>query len=226
VDTAFPQVKLSSKATRALTIADELRRMIRSGELAAGARLRQADVARSFDVSITPVREAFTSLAREGFVTQDAHRGVVVFMPSAADLLENYEIRIALEPLATEIAATKIDDERLAELTALCTEMRGAIRKDRPRYASELNPTFHALIYRAAERPRLSEIIEQLRDASAAYIQLLVLRPQPAVYYASAQREHEEILDALVARKPRHAAAVMKGHLEHNRDQIMAVLPT
>jgi DNA-binding GntR family transcriptional regulator len=198
--------------------------MIRSGQLEAGARLRQADVARSFDVSITPVREAFTALAREGFVRQDAHRGVVVFMPSAEDLLENYEIRIALEPLATGIAASRIGEE-LVELEALRMEMRAAIRTDLRRYAQELNPAFHTLIYRAAQRPRLAEIIEQLRDAGAAYIQLLVLRPQPARYLASAQKEHEEILDALKARKAKVAAAAMKRHLEHNRDQIMASLP-
>ncbi|HEX4109862.1 MAG TPA: GntR family transcriptional regulator [Solirubrobacteraceae bacterium] len=214
-----------SRATHAQTIADELRRLIRSGELPAGTHLRQLEVARSFAVSITPVREAFTALAREGFVRQDAHRGVVVFVPSVADLRENYEIRIALEPLATELAATQITDAQLAELEALVAEMRVAIRKDLPRYASELNPTFHALIYRAALRPRLAEIIEQLRDASAAYLQLLVLKPQPARYLNSAHREHEEILAALGAHARERAAEAMRLHLEHNRDQILASLP-
>jgi DNA-binding GntR family transcriptional regulator len=226
MEAAFPQVTVSAQGTRALIIADELRRMIRTGELQAGSRLRQAEVAKSFSVSITPVREAFTALAREGFVRQDAHRGVVVFMPSASDLRENYEIRIALEPLATEIAASKISEEQLQRLHALRGEMRRAIRDDLPRYATELNPAFHTLIYQAAERPRLTEIIEQLRDAAAAYTRLLVLRPQPARYLTSAQKEHEEILDALKAHEPVRAAAAMKLHLEHNRDQITASLPS
>src|ERR1700758_5490422 len=89
--------------TRAEAVAERLRQMIISGELAPGTRLRQAEIAELFNVSTTPVREAFTSLAREGFVRQDAHRGVEVFHPTEADIRENYEIRLALEPLATEL---------------------------------------------------------------------------------------------------------------------------
>src|SRR5262249_1521312 len=67
--------------TRAEHVAERLREMIVGGELEPGARLRQADVAEWFDVSTTPVREAFTALAREGFVRQSAHRLVEVFRP-------------------------------------------------------------------------------------------------------------------------------------------------
>jgi len=127
-------------------VAAELRRLIRSGELPAGTRLRQVDIAERFGVSTTPVREAFTSLAQEGLVIQDAHRGVVVFVPSRENLQENYEMRLVLEPLATELAAKAITPEELAELDALCDEIRKAIRKDL-RNGKEVNPRFHRTIY-------------------------------------------------------------------------------
>src|ERR1700747_1182118 len=97
--------------TRAAAVADGIREMIRSGELPPGTHLRQTDFAERFGVSTTPVREAFVALAREGLVTQDAHRGVVVFRPSLQELDEIYEIRIALEPLATEIAAKQLSED-------------------------------------------------------------------------------------------------------------------
>jgi len=65
-----------ASVTRAQAVADELRRMIEEREFPPGAHLRQAQIAKSFGVSTTPVREAFTALAREGMVQQDAHRGV------------------------------------------------------------------------------------------------------------------------------------------------------
>src|SRR4051795_10337893 len=102
--------------TRAEYVADELRRQIVSGELPPGARLRQIEIADRFKVSTTPVREAFTSLAREGFVRQDAHRGVEVFRPTQRDISENYEIRLVLEPMAAEHAARTIDGETVARL--------------------------------------------------------------------------------------------------------------
>jgi DNA-binding GntR family transcriptional regulator len=210
--------------TRAGSVANELRRLIRSGELPAGTRLRQVDIADRFNVSTTPVREAFTSLAREGLVRQDAHRGVVVFVPSADDLEQNYELRIALEPLAAKIAATNITPEEIALLDQLLKEMRKAMRGDLSRYGSELNPRFHASIYDAARRPRLAEMISQLRDAAAAYTQLLSLKPQPKSYVQTAQDEHEEIVDALRARAPKRVSDAMTKHLSRNRDQILASL--
>jgi DNA-binding GntR family transcriptional regulator len=212
--------------TRSATVANELRKMIRSGELPAGTRLRQVDIAQRFQVSTTPVREAFTSLAREGLVRQDAHRGVIVFMPAKDDLEQNYEIRLALEPLATRVAASNATEADIAALDALLIEMRAALRKDLVKYGSELNPRFHATIYDAALRPRLAELISQLRDASAAYTQLLSHKPQPASYLRAAQDEHEAIVAAIKARAPKRAADAMTRHLTHNRDQILASMET
>ncbi|MHB8692559.1 MAG: GntR family transcriptional regulator [Solirubrobacteraceae bacterium] len=223
IDTAAGTRALSVP-TRAAAVADELRRLILSGEIAAGTHLRQNEVAKRFAVSTTPVREAFTALAREGLVRQDAHRGVIVFVPSADDLVQNYELRIALEPLAARIAAENATDDDVQRLEDVLEEMRIAIVKDVARYGAELNPRFHAIIYDAAQRPRLAALIDQLRDASTAYIQVLSLRPQPKRYLNSAQREHEEIVAAIKSRSPERAAEAMTRHLEHNRDQILASL--
>jgi DNA-binding GntR family transcriptional regulator len=211
-------------STRSEIVADELRRLIQAGELPPGSRLRQVDIAQRFGVSTTPVREAFTALAQEGLVIQDAHRGVVVFVPSREDLQENYEIRLVLEPLATELAAKRITPEELAELDAICDEMRKALRSDLARYGKELNPKFHQAIYAAAGRPHLAEIIEQLRYAAAAYIQVLVAHEQPLEYLKTAQQEHEQIVDALRAGASKRAAKTMTQHLQHNAERIMASL--
>ena len=89
-----------------MTVAAELRRMIQAGELAAGAPLRQGELAARFGISTTPVREALMALAREGLIRHDAHRGAIVFPPTHEDIRENFEIRLALEPLASGLAAS------------------------------------------------------------------------------------------------------------------------
>src|SRR4029450_9351025 len=68
---------MSLGGTRSAAVANELRRLIRSGELPAGAGLRQVDIAERFAVSTTPVREAFASLAKEGLVRRGARGGAV-----------------------------------------------------------------------------------------------------------------------------------------------------
>ena len=104
---------ISLRTTITDALVDALRDEIRTGEIEPGSRLRQADVAQRFQVSTTPVREAFAALEREGLLVSSPHRGVVVFKPTVEDLKETYEIRIPLEALATEKAAENMTDDDL-----------------------------------------------------------------------------------------------------------------
>lgn len=194
--------------------------MIISGELAPGTRLRQVEIASHFGVSTTPVREAFAALAQEGFVRQDAHRGVEVFRPTVDDVQENYEIRLALEPLAAQFAAERISDEELVEIDRLREEMEAPVQF---RMGTALNRQFHFAIYRAAHRSKMLEMIERLRRSADAYVQLLL--PQaPHGYPEAVIREHRDIVDALRQRDPGEAYAATARHLQHNLAQISALL--
>lgn len=204
-------------STRASAVAEELRRLILSGELKAGERLRQAEVAERFNVSTTPVREAFSALSRQGLVRHDVHRGVVVFTPTSRDVKENYEIRMALEPLATELAAKNISGRDLARLGNLLDQMG---RAKRVLEYQPLNREFHRTIYAAADRPRLYEIIESLRDSAEAYIAYdAASRPDPA-YSEAAHREHVAIAEALGNHASKRARKLMFEHLSHNAEHI------
>jgi DNA-binding GntR family transcriptional regulator len=208
---AWEQTESVVPLTRAEAVAGELRRMIQKGELPPGTRLRQADIASRFGTSTTPVREAFMMLAREGVVRQDAHRGVVVFEPSRDELNETYEIREALEVLATELAAKNLTDDDLGGLETIVTQMRSA----KPARYVELNRDFHRRIYAAAARPRLLEMIEQLRDIASSYIGLTVADYDPD-YRDAVQAEHQAILEALGKRDARRAGRFVRDHLRHN----------
>jgi DNA-binding GntR family transcriptional regulator len=200
-------------------VAGALRDEIRSGVLAPGSRLRQVEVAQRFDVSTTPVREAFAALEREGLLVSSSHRGVVVFHPSVHDLGELYEIRIPLEALATEKAVANITDEDLITLQGLLAEM--AASTDRRPHYQELNRVFHATIYAAAKRPKLEKLIMDMRDASTAYLRLYATISPTA---QDTQREHEAIFAAIKARAPKRAAREMKAHLQHTVEFVSAGL--
>lgn len=209
--------------TRAAAVGAELRRLILSGELPLGTKLRQVEISERFGVSTTPVREAFTTLAREGLVQQDAHRGVKVILPNQDDLRENYEMRILLEPSAAEKAATRIREPELKELEAQAARMKNAsgdldpLAEETER--AEANREFHRIIYDAAGRPRMAELIEQLRNSADVFIRLGITRP-PLGYRKRSAREHAAILDALRAGDGERAAEEVKQHLEHNFEMI------
>jgi len=208
---------------RADAVAARLRRAIMSGQYAAGTRLRQADVAEQFGVSTTPVREAFVSLVQEGFLTVDAHKGVMVRQPDVAELHELYEIRLALEPLATGMAAKRITDEDLADLDEIVEEMRElASQPATEEQHSVLNSRFHARIYSIAGRPRLSELIMGLRAQSGVYIRMF---PVDIVARGISDEQHAAIVEALRSRSSRRAERAMREHLRFNVSHIAKQLP-
>jgi DNA-binding GntR family transcriptional regulator len=202
------------RSTTAKIVAAKLRDEIHGGVLAPGTRLRQNEVAERFGVSTTPVREAFAQLQAEGLVRIDPHRGAVVFHPTAADVLEYYEIREALETLAVSHAAARVTPELAADLGELLERMR---RTKDPRRWLHMNDEFHLKLYEAAGRPRLSSLIANLRDASSPYIYMFVANKKPT---DEANAEHEQILDACVRRDSRAAQRAVRGHLRHTSREL------
>jgi DNA-binding GntR family transcriptional regulator len=208
------ETRVAVGSTRAAAVAEELRRLILSGELKGGTHLRQVELAERFGVSTTPVREALTVLARQGLVRHDVQKGVVVFSPSEDDVRENYELRIALESLAAELAAKSITDDELAAIDAIIERMRAA-GDQRLEYVA-LNREFHRAVYAAARRRRLFELIESLRDAFDAYIRFDATASPDPEYFARAHAEHEAIAEALHARAAKRARKLVETHLRLN----------
>jgi DNA-binding GntR family transcriptional regulator len=198
---------------------DQLRTEIRTGVLAPGTRLRQVEVAERFNVSTTPVREAFAALEREGLLVSTPHRGVVVFHPTVDDLQETYEMRIALESLATRLAAERVSDADIDDLRKIVERMHGE-RASIERYGV-LNNEFHSRIYAIAGRPKLEKLIGDLRASSEAYLHVYAtIRPTAEQTHP----DHVAIFEALQARDADGAAAAMARHLQHTVDLVSAVV--
>src|SRR5260221_8530480 len=90
----------TAAATRSEWAEDRLRQAILRGELRPGQRLHASDLAERWDVSATPLREAFQRLAGEGLVELLPHRGARVGELAAHATPALYELRLLLEPLA------------------------------------------------------------------------------------------------------------------------------
>ena len=214
------QTTILTKITIAEQIAAALRNEIVTGQLAAGSRLRQVEIAQRFGVSTTPVREAFGLLQSDGLVQIDTHRGVTVFLPTIQDLIEHYEIRMALEMMAAEKAASRFQAQHAPPLVAILDEMRDT--DDANRYV-ELNQQFHLHLYRIGGRSRLLSMIEELRNASLAYNHLYAAADVPK----DAERldaEHRAILAACQANDPVRAANAVRQHIQQTIAHVTKLL--
>jgi DNA-binding GntR family transcriptional regulator len=193
-----------------------VRRSIMRGQLTPGTHLTQTQLADQLEISTTPVREALRRLAGEGLVKIDAHRGAIVRGLNRDELMEIYELRLLLEPLAIRKAAERITDEELARAEALWERMND--HSDVGAW-SEVNRDFHAIFAGAARSPLLIQILEGLRDSAAPYVRWSIsVHPGFSV---TANEEHQALMDACRARDGERAAAIEETHL---RATLAAVL--
>jgi len=190
-------------------VRDTLRRAILSGALPGGTRLVQAELAAQLKVSTTPVREALRDLAADGLILFDPHRGAIVHELDMAELVEVYEIRTVLEPLAIRKAAERITDEELRAAAALLKQLE-AVRD--PGEWVDLNWQFHSLVERAARSPRLLSMVKTTQDSAAIYVAHSIKLQSHRI--AQGNREHRALLAALRHHQPEVAAELLVKHLD------------
>lgn len=185
---------------------EALRSRILTGELAPGAPLIQATLARDLGVSMTPVREALRDLATEGLVTLLPHKGAAVTSLNLADAKEIHNIRLKLEPDATRLAVDHVTLDVLNGAEELYSDMSETTNH---RWVV-CNRDFHKLLLSPAPAPRLVSILSSLLEAAALYVPLAITHrvgPDPQV-------EHRAILDAYLRRDPEAAAEAVAAHIE------------
>jgi len=185
-----------------------IRHWILTGTLPAGAKLRQAEIARHTGASTTPVREALRELAVEGLVTFDAHRGAVVRAVDLQEMLEIYDLRRVLEPYAAGRAATTITPGEIETASSILDRMA---ETEEPAEWSVMNRDFHAVVVDAAKSARLSAMIKSLRDSSILFIGTSTTQDHGRMRRGDV--DHREILGALMRRDAREAERLTLAHL-------------
>jgi DNA-binding GntR family transcriptional regulator len=202
---------------------EHIRGKLVAGELTPGTRVRYGPIGREIGVSATPVREAVGQLASEGLLELVPNRGAVVRRPSREEIVELYEIREALESMAAEKAATRLDRADRLELSRLRQSLRKIAERlrhsDRRTLTSrqmqtflKLDMQFHSLILAATGNQRLVKMIGDLQILTRLFFEV----PRPAHglgQIADAWRFHSRILQAVDRGDGRSAREWMARHI-------------
>ncbi|HKC30011.1 MAG TPA: GntR family transcriptional regulator [Jatrophihabitans sp.] len=201
-------------------VRDEIRRRILSGELPPGVRLVELAIAAELGVSRGPVRAAIRQLESEGFVVVSPRRGASVATTTAAEALECYEVRTALEDLSARLAATRRTDADLARMRAILEEGRNSIAAGQWDDLGKLNNDFHVALATASGNSQLVLLMKQYSQRIA-----WMFSRSAQVRGERAWAEHAEIVDAVERRESDAAAASARAHIESSRQQFVLSTP-
>jgi len=150
------------RKTKKDLIADELKQLIGTGELARGARIQQDEIAARFATSITPVREALRQLETEGLLVSEPHRGVRVAETNLEEVKGIYVARRLLEPYAAQRATLRVSRRDLDRADALIEDMASANAAADYGAVREANEEFHRLFNHHCGIPALIRIIDSI----------------------------------------------------------------
>jgi DNA-binding GntR family transcriptional regulator len=205
-----PSEKRKFKTKQEL-VYEALRAEILHAELAPGTRLVIDELARRFDVSAIPVREALSQLQAEGLVDVRPHAGATVAGFSAESVAELFAVMEALEALAADAAVAHASAADIASLMSLIERMAKARKgSERERWA-DLNQEFHLAICRIARLPTVLELTERVLDQWAR-LRRIAFRNQALPDLDAAEHEHRAMTAALAARDATALRAVVAAH--------------
>lgn len=191
---------------------------ILSARLKSGAKIVEAEIAESLQISRAPVREALRSLSHQGIVTFSPRRGHYVLEMTREELFEVFQIRISLE---LQILKILVSDRILGpadydHLTHLSQQMQSADTQATDEHQrifllNTLDIRFHRYLWGLSKSTRRARLLED------HFLQLLVMMNQNVASLGSCEEkssEHLELIKALGTNNADQVCAELRRHLD------------
>lgn len=198
----------------------KLRYAISEGQLAAGTRLVELELSRTFKMGRTPIHDALVRLVGDGLVESVPNSGFFVRHLTLEDVQMNYEIRAALECLAVRVACRHgFSDMRLFEMEHACDLMAEAHAKNDPRASAQADFRFHQALIALANSPRLEAAI---RASHMLFLTWSLSVPSETYLKLNAEvlNEHRQIVEALRQRNSAEAERLLQKSFLNNEGRL------
>lgn len=192
-----------------------LREAIVDYRLKAGTPLNVPALARRFNVSRSPVREAVQQLRTEGLAEEQPWKGSVVVSIGREDAMDVHDMRGALEALAARRAAANAAEAELAAMAEVLERQAAAVGAHDAKGYAETNKEFHRLLMRASAAPRLIRTLSHFYDLAQVAIRQAAASAPGHIEQGLA--EHRALLEAIRRREQDEAEALMRAHFARTR---------
>lgn len=191
-----------------------LRSMIINGDLRSGEKLVREELAARLGVSRTPLQFAISKLEQENLVETLPRRGAHVRQYSHKELLDIYDIRCRLEPLAARDAAINATAEDIEGLASVLAAFDAAVKDGDQQRLKRTDYEFHMELLRCCGNRFLFDML--------ATITIIVISNTKGLLKPAERScmEHREVLEAIRQRDPERAEALLYQHINEGRTNL------
>jgi GntR family carbon starvation induced transcriptional regulator len=214
----------TGRPTTATSVYDKIRRDIIKGALAPGLKLGSANLRERYQVGISPVREALNRLAAEKLVCFEDQKGFHVAGVGSDDLADLIQTRCRIEEIALRESIANGDDT-WEDAIVLAFHRLSRVPRSAATDGFEFNPeweelhhAFHTALLSGCRSPRILAYCDLLADQANRYRQLAATISYP---HRSEKNEHQELMEAVIARDVENAVALHHAHLTKTNDIIV-----
>ena len=195
-------------------VASALRKAIISRQIPEGEVLALDATAQALGVSVTPVREAFQILARDGLIELRQNKGAVVLGINEDTIRQHYEMRAALESAAVAMFMEKGAD--IVNVENCVMQAREALDAGDSSNYGNLNQSFHMEIWIGADNEKMKHALAELWNGLS-----MGVKTTEDEYAHKSQEEHEAIFAAMKAGEEAKACALMRRHILRSMEDML-----
>lgn len=189
-----------------------LKREIEEGTFEMGEALSESRIAARYEVSRTPVREAFARLELEGLVRTEPQFGTFVFTMDRAEFTRISEVRSVLEVAALRFSMERGPAALVADWRAATETMTAALEGADPRRYSAADAAFHEAVFAHADNHFLDAARRSFAGRMTTIRNRLGATPE---HMAKSWREHVDLLRLVTAGDVDGAAALLDQHIRY-----------
>jgi len=198
--------------------AEAVRRLVVSGALIPGQRVRERELCETLNVSRTPVREVIKALIQEGLLEALPNKSAIVPKLDRKEVRSLAVVVATLEGLAAELACAAITDDAIAGMAAEHDKMIRYKKQNNLDAYFTSNKAFHRILVSASNNPVLLWTWDQLSPRADRARFASNLRP---ARWATAIEEHAGILAAVRARDPQLSSLLMRNHINSGLGRVL-----
>ncbi len=186
-----------------------LKKMLLTGEIKPGERIREDLIAEKISMSRTPVREAINQLIVEGFVFQIPRKGIFATKFTMQQLVDIVEARTVLESYAARKCAIEISENELLDLTRVFQDLKIALTSGDLIKASVMDGEFHKRIAMYSKNKKIYEYVCDIEDVIVYARRMDVYNIRHEYTEENSIMQHQEILNAIESKNPDLAEQLM-----------------
>ncbi|MGB3311526.1 MAG: GntR family transcriptional regulator [Nodosilinea sp.] len=202
-------------------IYQQLKQMAMTYKFRPGEPLNEVELAASFGVSRTPLREVLNRLVAEGLLDFVPRKGFSCKPLDTKRVFDLYEVRCGLEMMSAKLTTERASDDEIEALIQFWKTAAEKFCTFTPVDCARCDETFHE---RIAELSQNSELLHMLKNVNARAHYLRLISMEQAPYRQNTCAEHQLILQAIQDRNAEAAVNCMAAHVSLRQEQLVEVI--